>query len=172
MKFSSVLSVFTVAVASSSALSVDLGYRLNGQAPLVTLDTPIPGDSPVVLCSDPAKDLVTIDKVDIDPNPPVAGKTLHIEASGTVKERIEEGSTLFVEVKLGYIILIKKTFDFCEQIKNVDMECPIEEGPITVIKDVELPSEIPPGKFLVTAKLFNQNKEQITCLKAQVAFAR
>lgn len=173
MKFATVLSVFAVGVTFVSALAVDIQYSPKDQTPVVPLDQKIPGNSPVSLCSlDPSKDLVTIDRVDIDPNPPVPGKTLHIEASGTVKERIEDGAYIWVEVKLGYIILIRKTFDFCEEIKNVDMECPIEEGPLKITKDVDLPEQIPPGKFIVTAKLFNKYDIQITCLKAEVTFKK
>jgi hypothetical protein len=71
------------------------------------------------------------------------GETLNVKASGVVKQPIEEGATVWVEVKLGYIVLIRKTFDFCEQIKQVDRECPLN-GTVTVEKDVELPKEIPP----------------------------
>jgi hypothetical protein len=34
--------------------------------------------------------------------------------------------------------------DLCEQVKNVDMKCPIEKGKTKITKDVELPNEIPP----------------------------
>lgn len=47
-------------------------------------------------------------------------------------------------VKYGYIKLVNTEADLCEQVKNVDMECPIKEGLITITKDVQLPDQIPP----------------------------
>lgn len=49
-----------------------------------------------------------------------------------------------LEVKYGYIRLINTQADLCKEIKNVDLECPIEKGEISILKSVELPKEIPP----------------------------
>lgn len=48
-----------------------------------------------------------------------------------------------LQVKYGVITLIKQTVDLCEQVKNVDLECPLE-GEMKFVKEVELPREIPP----------------------------
>ena len=50
-------------------------------------------------------------------------------------------------VKYGYIRLINTKADLCEQIKNVELECPIEKGKISITKEVDLPNEIPPVSF-------------------------
>lgn len=34
--------------------------------------------------------------------------------------------------------------DLCEQLKNVDEECPVEEGKLRLTRDVDLPQRIPP----------------------------
>ena len=65
-------------------------------------------------------------------------------AVGTVLETIEDGAYVHLQVKYGVIRLITTKADLCEQLKNVDIECPIEEGPLTITKTVELPKEIPP----------------------------
>ena len=72
-----------------------------------------------------------------------------IEASGTVKETIVNGAYVKLQVKYGYIKLLDTTADLCEEIKNVDLECPIEKGKISITKDVQLPKEIPPVKTQV-----------------------
>jgi hypothetical protein len=72
------------------------------------------------------------------------GTTLVIEATGTVKETILDGAYVNLEVKYGYIRLIRTQADLCKEIKNVDLDCPIEKGKISVIKTVDLPKEIPP----------------------------
>ncbi len=73
-----------------------------------------------------------------------SGQTLTIEALGMVQERIEEGAYVVLQVKYGLIRLVNTKADLCEQVKNVDMECPIEKGKTKITKEVELPNEIPP----------------------------
>lgn len=79
-----------------------------------------------------------------------SGNTLVIEATGTVKEAIEDGAYVDLEVKYGYIRLISTRADLCKEIKNVDLECPIEKGKVSIIKSVDLPKEIPPVRTTLT----------------------
>lgn len=72
------------------------------------------------------------------------GKNLTIEASGTLAEDIEDGAYVFLVVKYGFITLINQKADLCEQIKNVDLDCPLKEGLTSLTKIVGLPNEIPP----------------------------
>jgi trehalose/maltose hydrolase-like predicted phosphorylase len=72
------------------------------------------------------------------------GQTLQITASGELTETIEEGAKVNLVVKWGLITLISQTVELCDQIKEVDMECPLEKGPMTLKKEVKLPSVIPP----------------------------
>lgn len=72
------------------------------------------------------------------------GATLVIEATGTVKETIVDGAYVHLQVKYGYIRLINTQADLCKEIKNVDLECPIEKGKLSIVKSVDLPKEIPP----------------------------
>lgn len=65
-------------------------------------------------------------------------------ASGFVNETIVQDAYVILQVKYGLIRLISTKADLCEQIKNVDLECPIEKGKIAIVKDIELPKEIPP----------------------------
>lgn len=76
-----------------------------------------------------------------------SGKTLTIKASGTLEERIVKGATVNLEVKWGLISLIHQTVDLCDQLKNVDMECPLEAGDMVLTKQVDLPKQIPPVGF-------------------------
>ena len=49
-----------------------------------------------------------------------------------------------LQVKYGLIRLVNTKADLCEQVKNVDMECPIKKGKTKITKEVDLPNEIPP----------------------------
>ena len=76
-----------------------------------------------------------------------SGEDLVIKAVGTVYETIEDGAYVVLQVKYGLIRLISTKASLCEQIQNVDMECPIEPGVLTITKSVELPKEIPPVRL-------------------------
>jgi len=69
---------------------------------------------------------------------------LTIEATGIVKEAITDGAYVNLVVRYGYIKLLDTKADLCKEIKNVDLDCPIEKGKISITKEVELPKEIPP----------------------------
>lgn len=160
MRVSAALYVLAAGLAPAAAAT--LGAR-GDQSVIVNDDLKVPGESPLELCDqDHAEDIVRITSVDLLPNPPKAyvmllwlriseltkyrhsGTELVIKALGTVSESIEDGAYIQLQVKYGLIRLISTKADLCDQIKNVDMECPIDEGPLSITKTVSLPAEIPP----------------------------
>jgi len=55
----------------------------------------------------------------------------------------------------------------------VDLECPLHKDKETKLaKDVDLPKEIPPGKYTVVADVVSKAGDTITCLTASVEFKR
>merc|ERR1711977_813750 len=140
----------------------------------LALDDPlnVPGENPLVFCEDPAKNILTIDKVDLDPNPPEAGKKLSIAASGTLHEDVEEGAKVHLQVKFGLITLINQEADLCDQVDKVELSCPLKKGDLKLTKEVELPRQIPPGKYTVLADVYTKDGDKITCLTATVWFHR
>jgi ML domain len=73
---------------------------------------------------------------------------LTIEAAGELLEDVDEGSYIIIQVKYGLIRLINTTADLCEQVQNVDLQCPIKKGKTAILKIVDLPKEIPPVSIL------------------------
>jgi hypothetical protein len=132
----------------------------------------VPGDNPLNFCADPKDDILEIKKVDLSPNPPSPGETLSIKASGTFKEKVEEGAKVHLQVKYGLITLINQESDLCEAVGKVDLECPLDKGDMSLTKDVDLPKQIPPGKYTVLADVFTKDGDKITCLTAQIEFHR
>lgn len=63
---------------------------------------------------------------------------------GELSEDVSEGAYIVLQVKYGLIRLVNTEADLCEQVSNVDLTCPIKKGKTTIVKDVELPKEIPP----------------------------
>lgn len=167
MRFATVVAL-AFGLAPASGLSI---FRDDQSVIQDNLD--VPGESPLKYCDEKRDDdIILIESVDLSPNPPEAGTELVIRAVGTVYETIEEGAYVNLQVKYGLIRLVNTKADLCEQIKNVDLECPIEKGIIAITKSVDLPKEIPPGKYTVNADVFTKDDKHITCLTAQVVFGR
>lgn len=79
---------------------------------------------------------------------------------------------MHLQVKYGLITIIKQEADLCNTVKNVDLECPIKKGETKLTKEVDLPKEIPPGKYTVIADVYTKDQEKVTCLTAQVQFSK
>ncbi|KAF7163153.1 hypothetical protein CNMCM5623_008223 [Aspergillus felis] len=166
MKLLSTAPTLLLCLAPLSASARSISFFDSAQAPITAESFPVKGNNPLEYCSDPSGNVLEIESVDLSPNPPLPGQTLTINAKGNLKERVEEGAYVALEVKYGLITLIKQTADLCEQIKNVDLECPLEEGNMTLTKQVDLPSHIPPGKYNVHADVYTKDGKKITCLDA------
>ncbi|KAL8997570.1 MAG: hypothetical protein Q9169_003188 [Polycauliona sp. 2 TL-2023] len=161
----------SVALLLLSTLVASKSYFFgHQQQPLVDDSLSVPGDNPLNFCADPSKYILTIDHVDLDPNPPQKGKALQIKAKGNFTEKIEEGAYINLSVKYGLITLVNTQADLCDQMKEVDESCPLE-GTKDFTKDVTLPKEIPRGTYTVLADVYTADDEQITCLKATVHFS-
>ncbi|ORY11328.1 ML domain-domain-containing protein [Clohesyomyces aquaticus] len=132
----------------------------------------VPGKNPLYFCQDPKDDILKIESVDLDPNPPEPGKTLTIKASGDFKEAVEQGAKVHLQVKYGLITLINQQSDLCDVIDNVDLKCPLDKGEMALTKDVSLPKEIPPGTYTVLADVYTKDEDKITCLTAKISFHR
>ncbi|KAG9681031.1 phosphatidylglycerol/phosphatidylinositol transfer protein precursor, partial [Aureobasidium melanogenum] len=169
MKF---LSLFSVALLSASASARSLSFMGSDSQHALEEEFPVPGDNPLLFCAAPKDNILAIEKVDLSPNPPSAGVTLSIKASGVLSEDIEEGAKVHLQVKYGLIRIINQEADLCDNLKNVDLECPLKKGPMELTKDVDLPKEIPPGKYTVLADVYTKDNDKITCLTATVIFKR
>jgi hypothetical protein len=101
------------------------------------------------------RDLFTPTKVSILPDPPQLGKKAVLTLTGHLSGDIIKGyKDLFlmlicrsyadVTVKLGLIQLIKDKFDICKEIVQFGETCPIQEGEVEIVKEIDIPSIVPP----------------------------
>ncbi|EGW34491.1 Phosphatidylglycerol/phosphatidylinositol transfer protein [Spathaspora passalidarum NRRL Y-27907] len=131
---------------------------------------PIPGDSPLEKCDITEVQLLTLEEINLLPNPPKAGANLTFTATGFVGKTIEPGAYVDVDVRYGFIKLIHQTFDLCDEVEKVDLQCPINKGNQVISKIVAIPEEVPPGRYFVTARAYTKDDEYITCLSAVIDF--
>ncbi|EXJ58371.1 hypothetical protein A1O7_05796 [Cladophialophora yegresii CBS 114405] len=132
----------------------------------------VPGKNPLNFCADPKDYILSVDYVDLSPNPPVPGQKLTITGNGTFSKDIDPGATVFLQVKYGLITLIKQEADLCDNLPKIDITCPIKEGVFTLKKEVDIPKQVPPGKYTVLADVNTVDKEKITCMESTVFFSR
>ncbi|KAK5117866.1 hypothetical protein LTR85_008640 [Meristemomyces frigidus] len=167
---------FTVAASALLATSVSARTTFFGSSPAIAPfdeSLSVPGENPLQHCQNPKDDILTLKSVDLSPNPPKAGQALKIEAKGILNEDIEDGAKIHLQVKYGLITIIRQTADLCDTVGKVDLECPLHKNKETALsKDVDLPKEIPPGKYTVIADVVTKDEAKITCLTATVEFKR
>ncbi|KAI8322868.1 hypothetical protein GQ54DRAFT_297142 [Martensiomyces pterosporus] len=116
-------------------------------------------------------DLVDIDYVNLDPEQPKRSTPVHINALAYVKDPIE-AATANIKVKYGFITLLNRNYDLCEELKtNLNRTCPVDKGPIEVQVDVDVPGFVPPGWFHLEAVAWrNEDEKQIGHILADIRF--
>ncbi|KAJ2498700.1 Phosphatidylglycerol/phosphatidylinositol transfer protein [Coemansia sp. RSA 1972] len=116
-------------------------------------------------------DILDIKYVDIDPEAPKRSTPIHLTALAYVKERIDK-ATANVKVKYGFLTLLNRNYDLCEELKsNLNRTCPVEEGMIEFAVDVDVPGFVPPGWFHLEATAWrDEDEKQLGRILADVKF--
>ncbi|KAI7862049.1 ML domain-containing protein [Spinellus fusiger] len=170
MRFSS-LSVAALATAATLATATHGSFLPNfffqSEEDVFTEKTNL-----ITNCGD-STDLLIIKDITLTPDPPVKGQLLTVDFSGFLKEPVENGTYIDVAIKYGLVQIIHKRFDFCNEVADkVDEACPIPEGPLVFHKEIELPKEIPGGRYTVNAKIVSSTEKRIACLVGKTSFPR
>lgn len=163
--------VAAVLAASAHLLSVPFFGQL-GRDVSVAEDKPVAGHLPVLQCDAEAPQALTVKRVDLSPNPPEKGTNLTISAVGVLSQEVTDGAYVEVDVFYGYIKLIHQTYDLCEYVTEVGLECPLAPGTYDLTKEVEIPAEVPPGRYVATARAYTEDDEYISCLTGTIVFPR
>ncbi|KAF9094884.1 Phosphatidylglycerol/phosphatidylinositol transfer protein [Mortierella sp. GBA35] len=154
---------------TSAIVSLACAFGLVSAASINNPFNFVPAPATIEECG-PETDLLKIEYVNLNPNPPLKGEVLSIDAKGHLSEDVVEGAKIFLIVKVGLIKLLTKELDFCEESVKIDKPCPLKAGEQYLKHDVELPKEIPPGKYFVNVKVRNPDDKQVTCLNARAQF--
>jgi len=73
-----------------------------------------------------------------------SGQTLNISAVAILKDDIEKGAKADVIAKYGLITMYKTSADICDNVNQIDLECPVNRGKLFITKSVDIPSQVPP----------------------------
>ncbi|KND00757.1 sterol transporter [Spizellomyces punctatus DAOM BR117] len=117
-------------------------------------------------CGSP-DDIFHLESITVTPDPPKRGENLTVDVKGYLDEDVDAGAYADVRVKLGLIKLLDTRINLCDEITRIDRECPIEKGPVHINHTVELPRELPPGKYQVFIDVTNYDEKHAACLKAE-----
>ncbi|KAF8923881.1 Phosphatidylglycerol/phosphatidylinositol transfer protein, partial [Dissophora ornata] len=77
---------------------------------------------------------------------------------------------------VGVVKLLTKRYQFCEESVKIGKECPVKAGVQILQHSVDLPKEIPPGKYTVNVRVKNPASadggegQEVTCLIAKAQF--
>jgi hypothetical protein len=90
-------------------------------------------------------DILEINEIKVVPATIVPGKEFTIEATGKLREVIQDGAFVDVVIKLGLINILRKQYDLCDTIakkEGNEIRCPIPADDIKVIRLYSLTKEI------------------------------
>lgn len=154
----------------TQALSLDFSKNLPP-----TDTKPIPGGSPMMNCDASKPQLLDITSLLITPNPPVRGAPMVLQAAGHISDVIPEGSYVDVDLRLGYIKLLTQRLDLCAILADharddPDMQCPVQPGDHKFSQTIDVPNEVPPGRYDVIAKAYTKDGVLVTCLSGSINF--
>ncbi len=73
-----------------------------------------------------------------------------------------------VKIKLGLIKLLEIRLDLCNEIKNIGIECPLKKGDLNIVTQIDIPAELPPGKYVVHVTATNFDGLSVACFDVDV----
>ncbi|KAN0009655.1 hypothetical protein ACTFIU_006952 [Dictyostelium citrinum] len=117
-------------------------------------------------CGKP-NDTFQISNVTISPDPPVKGQKVSIFAEGLLKDVISSGDVV-IQIKYNFITIIKETKPICSS--DDPFSCPIQPGQYSHSIDVDIPSNVPKGKYSGHFVLIDQSSDEIACIDVSLEF--
>jgi hypothetical protein len=54
---------------------------------------------------------------------------------------------------------------------NVDVTCPLKQGDVTISKSVNIPEQVPKGKYSVIADVKTLYGDPVTCITSEIIFS-
>lgn len=66
-----------------------------------------------------------------------------MNATGSILSEITEGAKAHVRVKAGGLVVYKKTWDVCKELKNAGFHCPVHTGTPHIVQTYDIPKMLP-----------------------------
>jgi len=96
------------------------------------------------------------------------GKPIEVALEGTLEEQVGEGTWAEITVQYRHIQLLQASFDVCEELEGFpdqnELKCPIQKGPVSTRQKVDIPKDIPKGRYDIKVKGLDQKKKELICI--------
>eukprot|EP01005_Ploeotia_sp_CARIB1_P001707 NODE_619_length_703_cov_596.755208_g610_i0.p1 GENE.NODE_619_length_703_cov_596.755208_g610_i0~~NODE_619_length_703_cov_596.755208_g610_i0.p1 ORF type:complete len:148 (+),score=40.72 NODE_619_length_703_cov_596.755208_g610_i0:59-502(+) len=115
------------------------------------------------VCSTPGAKL-KLDSLTWVPHDLKKGDKVELTVKGTLEEEITKGD-IAVKASLDGIPLLNKKFDLCTEVKKINISCPIQPTTKDLVYNATLPSVLPVGKLKAEANVYDQNGDELFCIK-------
>ncbi|KAL6133737.1 hypothetical protein ACLB2K_065971 [Fragaria x ananassa] len=111
------------------------------------------------VCSNKNADYaVKVTGLDINPYPIARGKPASFNIAATTGESIT-GGKLVIDVSYFGWHIHSENHDLCSE-----TSCPVSIGDFMVAHSQELPGYTPPGSYSLKMKMYDANKQELTCI--------
>ncbi|KAJ1567764.1 Phosphatidylglycerol/phosphatidylinositol transfer protein, partial [Cladochytrium tenue] len=105
--------------------------------------------------------------ITLTPDPPRRGRPLTVSVVGELSTDVVDGAWADVTVKLGLLKLVEQRLDLCKESEGIGRQCPYEQGYQNVTHTVDLPREVPPGRYTIAVHAANADDAPLACLAIQ-----
>ncbi|XP_062003672.1 uncharacterized protein LOC133721156 [Rosa rugosa] len=112
----------------------------------------------VSYCDKNADYAVKVTGLDINPYPIARGKPASFNIAATTGEPIT-GGKLVIDVSYFGWHIHSENHDLCSE-----TSCPVSIGDFVVAHSQELPGYTPPGSYSLKMKMYDGNKQELTCI--------
>jgi hypothetical protein len=111
-------------------------------------------------------DLFQLGTFSMTPDPPRRSSTLSVRVAGTLAEQLT-GGRLNYTVSFGIIPIVQDSIELCEALKLEPKipQCPLRSGEWDVTHHVEMPREVPFGRYVIRAAAWNNDGREIFCVE-------
>ncbi|KAI7873022.1 ML domain-containing protein [Spinellus fusiger] len=115
---------------------------------------------------------ITIDTLDLSPNPPKPNTDLLIKIAGDFKDGLKQGTQLVTSYSKKGRVLLSQTSDFCDIIDKEDpSQCPLAAGNHSLVAILSMPRFIPKGTYDVKLNLLDSSGVELTCLEGSTTIS-
>lgn len=117
-----------------------------------------------------ASDQFIVKGVFLTPDPPKRAQFMSVRVVGTLKEALAGGRFNYT-VHFGIIPIVRDSLPLCEALELEPKlpQCPLRAGDWDVTHQVELPPEVPFGKYTIKAAAWDQEGRQLFCVQGTTA---
>lgn len=121
----------------------------------------------------PSRDAVTIESIQVSPDPPVPGENVTVSGWGTLRTPVHTGSDAEVIVRLGLAPVYRETLDLCRlaEREHFQLQCPISPGTYHLQHTVQVPKNIPRARYNAHITAENHLSQELLCLDVGVDFS-